>query len=472
MTEIRRFIKQKGVALVVGLLLLLVSSFMALAAFQSGMFQERMASNQYNKAMAFMAAEQGGSAFIGALGAGLDIAKWNESPLAAWQTNSGGVSYYRVANVTSAGTSGNVWDATIEGVSRRSANDPENLAQSQLNIRIQRIIPGGGSAAAINLVGPLGKFEVPNSNALKVFGAFDDEKAECKVSPPPNSCYGPAIAVLDKDDAEAIEKGLKDKDRLDNYKGGIGEREFDDTMFRRTEDFTTGDLIGAESFGTDGTLADLKYFVDSVCQAAGPRCGPTVPDDTVTKGNPFDERTPQLTVVQGDAPLTFQGSDKGAGVLVVTGDLITKGTPSWDGIILVLGGTFNIVGGGTGGVDGTIYVLDTDTSAWTSSQAEAVSFLSTAPPPEDAEDGKAGGGKADDSGVTAGGGGGNASFIHNCGRVQSSLKMVTDRMTWLTETARNQLLAKWFDEFGCGGVTGPGTGPATYTVLLWVETLN
>ena len=447
MTNFRCFVRQKGVALVVGLMLLLVSSLIALAAFQSGMFQERMASNQYNKAMAFMAAEQGGSAFFEALGDGLEVSEWNTSPFANWQTDTGGVSYYRVADVASAGTSGNVWDVTLEGVSRRSADDPEILALSQLNIRIERIVPGGGSAAAINLVGPLGTFEVPNSNAFQVQGADN----------------GPAIAVLDGDDGAAIEQGLKDKGRLHNYTGGIGTRDFEDTLFRRED--------------ADGTLADLKFFVDSVCAAAGTsRCvtGPDVPDGTVTKGNPHDERNPELTVVTGDATINFQGSDKGAGVLVVAGDLITNGTPSWDGIILVLGGSFNLVGGGTGGVDGTIYVLDVDNSDWTIRDSESVSFRSTVPTEtEEDTDGK--GGKGGGNGVTQGGGGGNALFKHNCERVQSSLKMVTDGMpgTGIPEgMTRDDLLAAWVDEFGCGGITGPGTGPITYRVLRWVETLN
>jgi hypothetical protein len=489
----KRVIKQKGVALVVGLLLLLVSSFVAVAAFQSGMFQERMASNQHNKAVALMAAEQGGSAFFAALDGGLlDIAKWADSPFATWQTNTGGVSYYRVANVSSAGTDGKVWDAVIEGVSRRSANDPENLALSRLNLRIQGEPTGGGAAAAINLAGPLGTFEVPNSGSMDVIGAYNgkdangDDRPECVADP--DQCYGPAIAVQTstpdpKTDAEKISDALEDAGRLHKYKGGIGERNFEESMFARTDEFVTEEFIqDGATYGDIGTNADLGFFLSAACHAAGNRCSSVVPDGTVTKGNPHDLRTPQLTVVTGNADIDFQGSEKGAGVLIVAGDLITKGTPSWDGVILVLGGSFNIVGGGTGGVSGTVYVLDVvgdntnwDNANWTAPGSPSVSFLST--PPESSnkcEDDKKGGAKkkCEEDGATKGGGGGNATFIHNCAQVRSSLKMVTDRMDWLTLDKRNELLGIWVDEFGCGGPTGSGSGPVEYTLLRWVEILN
>lgn len=459
---------QTGVALVVGLLLLIVSSFIALAAFQSGKFQERMASNQYNKAVAFMAAEYGGGLLLEEVANGLDLDDWENSTFADWRpTNDDNTSYFRAADIVRTDPDNldvDVWDVTIEGVSRRSANDAENLALSAIALRLQRIVPGGGSGAAINLVGPLGTFEVPNSNSLEVRGAEN----------------GPAIAVPRQDglpseetDRRKIEKGLEEKGRLDNYVGGIGDRIFEQTMFQRTneQDFVTASYAqDGSTYGGNETTADLEFFVDSVCAAAGPsRCSSTVPEGTVTKGSPHGERDAKLTVVTDDATLNFQGSDKGAGVLVVAGDLVTNGTPSWDGIILVLGGSFNMVGGGTGGVDGTIYVLDVDNTTWqTPVSSDGVSFLSTSP---SGNRGSGGGG------VKKGGGGGNALFKHNCELVQSSLQMVTDGMGteeggWLNPTEQAELLGIWLSEFGCGGITGPGTGPITYRVLRWVETLN
>ena len=61
---------------------------------------------------------------------------------------------------------------------------------------------------------------------------------------------------------------------------------------------------------------------------------------------------PVFTFVNGNANL-----DGGAGLLIVTGDLTLNGNPSFDGIILVLGnGRVLRDGGGTGEINGTIYV--------------------------------------------------------------------------------------------------------------------
>jgi hypothetical protein len=62
--------------------------------------------------------------------------------------------------------------------------------------------------------------------------------------------------------------------------------------------------------------------------------------------------TPQFTFVNGNATL-----DGGAGLMIVTGNLVLNGNPSFNGVILVLGeGTVNRDGGGNGNIYGSIYV--------------------------------------------------------------------------------------------------------------------
>ena len=64
------------------------------------------------------------------------------------------------------------------------------------------------------------------------------------------------------------------------------------------------------------------------------------------------EANPRLTFVNGNCTL-----DGGAGILIVTGNLVMNGNPTFKGIILVLGeGTINRDGGGNGNVWGSIYV--------------------------------------------------------------------------------------------------------------------
>jgi len=62
--------------------------------------------------------------------------------------------------------------------------------------------------------------------------------------------------------------------------------------------------------------------------------------------------SPTFTFVNGNC--TLEG---GAGLLIVTGDLILSGNPNFNGVILVLGGgTVNRNGGGNGNILGSIYI--------------------------------------------------------------------------------------------------------------------
>ncbi|HJT66987.1 MAG TPA: pilus assembly PilX N-terminal domain-containing protein [Pyrinomonadaceae bacterium] len=62
--------------------------------------------------------------------------------------------------------------------------------------------------------------------------------------------------------------------------------------------------------------------------------------------------SPAVTFVNGNATL-----DGGAGLLIVTGNLVLNGNPNFNGVILVLGeGTVNRNGGGNGNILGSIYV--------------------------------------------------------------------------------------------------------------------
>jgi len=72
---------------------------------------------------------------------------------------------------------------------------------------------------------------------------------------------------------------------------------------------------------------------------------------------------PKFTLVNGNATL-----DGGAGLLIVTGNLVLNGNPSFNGVILVLGeGTVNRDGGGNGNIYGSIYVAKFARS-WPSSE--------------------------------------------------------------------------------------------------------
>jgi hypothetical protein len=73
---------------------------------------------------------------------------------------------------------------------------------------------------------------------------------------------------------------------------------------------------------------------------------------TTFSGIAGTDAKPEFTFVNGNATL-----DGGSGLLIVTGNLIMNGNPTFHGIVLVVGeGTINRDGGGNGNVLGSIYV--------------------------------------------------------------------------------------------------------------------
>src|SRR5215213_5505387 len=75
------------------------------------------------------------------------------------------------------------------------------------------------------------------------------------------------------------------------------------------------------------------------------------------------DASPAFTFVNGNATL-----DGGAGLMFVTGNLIMNGSPTFNGVILVLGeGTINRDGGGNGNVLGSVY-LARFARSWPSSE--------------------------------------------------------------------------------------------------------
>lgn len=75
--------------------------------------------------------------------------------------------------------------------------------------------------------------------------------------------------------------------------------------------------------------------------------------------DPTDYDELQSIIVHGD--LDMPGSLEGSGVLIVTGDAHFGGTPSWNGLMIILGGDVDIGGGGTtNGLQGTMIVASVD----------------------------------------------------------------------------------------------------------------
>ncbi|HKP47301.1 MAG TPA: hypothetical protein VJT50_11930 [Pyrinomonadaceae bacterium] len=82
---------------------------------------------------------------------------------------------------------------------------------------------------------------------------------------------------------------------------------------------------------------------------------------TVT-GGMGTSASPLTTVIDnyGGDTVTLGSGYQGCGLLIVTGNLITDGNTDFQGVILVLGGTFNRNGNGNGHIDGGIIVASLD----------------------------------------------------------------------------------------------------------------
>jgi hypothetical protein len=185
-------------------------------------------------------------------------------------------------------------------------------------------IRGGGLAGAINFLGDIAEYEGGNSNAFNVDGAG-----------------GPAITTSSDANRAEVYDNIADEGRLDNYVGGIENVVFPDPWASPDK---MKELVDAISAADDpNTDADNIYV------------GSEVPDDLGSKDDM------KINVIIGDADVDMKGNKRGGGLLIVTGKLTFSGTPKYDGVIIALGGEIQINGGGTGGVDGTVFIADLNT---------------------------------------------------------------------------------------------------------------
>jgi len=111
----------------------------------------------------------------------------------------------------------------------------------------------------------------------------------------------------------------------------------------------------SSNLGPLSTVDGLTNLVNSITTAAGPNVYGLSPLPNPSTLNLGTDGAPVINVVQGD--YTFGGP--GAGILVVTGTLTFNGTPSYNGLILVIGkGNVQKNGGGNGTLNGSLFVAN------------------------------------------------------------------------------------------------------------------
>ena len=384
--------KQHGVVLAIGLLLLLAVTIIAIASMAGTHMQERMAGNARTQALAFE---------IASLGAADSVNYYIEKRTLTENSEPAGLPDL---NCRTAGHLG--WGPTpLEEITLEVADPGLRLFRSIACLAETNPSCGEGEIGCIDR--PFrSQLLVLNEGRVEIGGQMVAQRAiEARIdyaidpnlpnTPCPGICLPgceydsltladarqfivdggadgwPAVAtgcesLADAFEQAAIEAGpTRQGGRLGNYIGGITEsdigppwnnpddiRLFAEWVKEQAQKETACDQGG-------GNDRDAPCYVDGPYSNTGPDggggnewFGRQNPDD------PTNPTAPRFTYIDGDASIA--GSSKGAGVMVVDGNLDWAGTPDFHGIILVLGGSFTISGGGGGDTLGSIIVVNLD----------------------------------------------------------------------------------------------------------------
>lgn len=363
--------QQKGLALILSLLLMFVLVILGVAGYNNTHVQERSAGNIRLQTVAFEAASAGANNAINYFDDHRDDGDVPDQLCGA----TGHAGWYDAGTVEATGwvDMGTVGGATLSQrmycladaypcsavdeaaglctpldrpvrsqlfvLSRGEVTiDGDVVAQRDVEVRLEVGNPGGGPGDGCTAICfpacDLGTVEFPTSNAFQVDGNGQ-----------------PAITAGCPEAADEIIDAIR-ANRIGNYFGGIefaGPGSPWDSP-AKVELFRLNLLAAA-------TFAQGEGTCQTACTLGGGLLsGPFVDNGNSSYGSVGD---PQITYVEGDAE--FGGGISGAGILVVNGNLNWNGTPNFQGLILVLGGTFEVIGGGTGGDHaGSVVLLNTD----------------------------------------------------------------------------------------------------------------
>jgi hypothetical protein len=348
---------ERGVALLLSLIILLVLTMLGVSAFHNSHIQERSAGNMRLQSVAFEAAAAGASNSINFFDANRELGPdqlcgslghegW-DAPTAWVSANAVGEATLKQRMYCLADEYPTVEDeddtceeddvecrparSQLFVLSRGEVFSGGNLV-AQRDVEIRLDIGGGGGvgegcgALCFPSCNP-GTFDFGNSNAFQVDGNG-----------------GPAITGACPDMTTAIRNGIRDN-RIGNYIGGVDTTSPDapwddpDTV----EDFRSTVEAKAMADNGSGTCMTYCYNASTAYHFGNPAFG-----------TPAD---PQVTYIAGNA--YFGGNVTGAGIMFVNGNLHWNGTPKFEGLIVTLGGTFTVSGGGLGGDHaGSVVILN------------------------------------------------------------------------------------------------------------------
>lgn len=422
--------QQRGVALIVGLLLLFVLTILGVAAFNNAFTQERSAGNARLQSLAFEAAAAGAVNAINFFDTHRDIGEdqlcgaanhigW-ENPT-AWvdMGTIGGVALsqrmYCLADeypCTSGETGCDVGEMLRPPRSQlfvlsRGQHPAGSIRDVEVRLALGRNGGGAGDGCgALCFPGcSSSDLNFPKSNAFRVDG--EDGYAIT------GGCPGMAADITD-----AIKSN-----RIDNYVGGIGATDpgspWNDPAL--VEAFRLNLKAEAQAAEAAGTCQTACYFD-----------GTHSDNGNADYGSSGD---PQITYIEGD--LHFGGNISGAGVIVVNGNLFWNGTPNFQGLIIVLGGTYYVDGGGKGGDHaGSVVIINTMDAPDTGELFGASTFDNN--------------------------GGGTAEYNYNC----ETLKAIH------SDLLNSEAQGLWNPECNSGPQTVFEAGPTEMIIASWRENIG
>jgi hypothetical protein len=354
---------QQGIALILSLLLLFVMLILGIAGFSNTHIQERSAGNARLQTLAFEAASAGANNAINFFDTHRELGDdelCGATGHEGWESATDWVDMGNVGSGDNTATLrqrmyclADAYPCSVaeedEGLCTSEDRPPRSqlfvqsrgevtidgdvVAQRDVEVRLEVGNPGGGVGDGCTAICfpscEIDSVAFPTSNSFQVDGNGE-----------------PAITAGCQAAANDITAAIRDN-RIGNYDGGI---EF------ATPGAPWDSVSSVEQFRLNLQAAAAAAQGAGTCQTSCVLSG-TDGDPYVDNGNSDygSVGDPQITYVEGNAE--FGGGISGAGILVVNGNLAWNGTPNFQGLILVLGGTYEVIGGGTGGDHGGSVVL-------------------------------------------------------------------------------------------------------------------
>jgi Tfp pilus assembly protein PilX len=339
---------QSGAALIVGLVLLVIMMVSGIAAMRGTALNEKATSNQRNKTISLMAAETGINQFYQWFASATSSTFPVTAPARnAWQTGqtypipttatgalnanvgSGSFGYFWVDPASVAwDTAAETVSMTVTGHALSATTSGAIVSTSQIDVTMKRpglaLIPSM-PAAPLAVVGDVSSFNAASSNNFSI-----------------SSGSGPAIATTSAASTSTITSAIPGN-RANNYTGV-------------NTDGTACANPCVQTLGFGSTWGDASALESLIRSLTGNLTGSGMPTGVAFySGN--TTFSPSANSLSNSTPVT-----------IVTGNVSFSGNPAdYTGLLIVLGGSVSVSGGGNFNINGGLFLANVNTSAspWT-----------------------------------------------------------------------------------------------------------